>query len=681
MMYKHFYSVIAAAALVLAGCSNADDIVGANGGENTPDPVVKEYNDFSFSTENANLSVNLSYNLRVKTSVYFELFDEEPGTWEEGKYYKKDGVTPLYAGFTDENGAFASTITMPSYVTKLYAYSPYFIATSILEANVEGNTVNFVDNGVSMSLARTLSRAPLAGVTNKCYLTCPVEEANEGYKNDKRWYDWLVEYDNNGRVQNRFSGEPGLPLIAEDSLAKYLKTHLAVFPVDRNSFPEKYIKQADIQLTKPTELAITVIGGNTCWHSSLGYYYYPEGTTPTSLNDVNVVLIFPNTQDGFYPGSQNYIGAAHGDCVKLMYYPEIASGSKANATTVFPAGYRIGFVLAANGWSNRLTTKGDFKKDRKQRSATSAYVSIDQNGNPYAKPMSAVYNVNGQVLVSFEDDGGWDKNYSDFIVTFQTKTVDATGPTPAPEYNTILAQQNLGFYAFEDQWPSKGDYDMNDVIFNATYHKLYSTENNAIYEEGYTFKTFTNEARAEALQSGIALVLKGLVGTDELQCMVKKPGKEEFEETQFEYDTKNKVLYLTSNVKGEVGTEYRINVKHSAQLGTLYKDKKITVSPFVYRDVEGKRLEIHLPKEAPTALADKSFFGTEDDCSDVANKIYYVRKGNYPFAFYLSGATEKDVQKLLNKDNERHAISESFSKYKSWVESNGGKDKNWYKVD
>ena len=54
-----------------------------------PELVEKEYNTFNFSTENSQSYVNLSYNTGVKTNIYFELFDEEPGEWaDNGKYYK-----------------------------------------------------------------------------------------------------------------------------------------------------------------------------------------------------------------------------------------------------------------------------------------------------------------------------------------------------------------------------------------------------------------------------------------------------------------------------------------------------------------------------------------------------------------------------------------------------------------
>ena len=266
------------------------------------------------------MNVNLSYNLDVKTNIYFELFDEEPGEWaDNGKYYKKDGVTPIFSGFTDSEGKFSEAIDLPSYVTKLYAYSPAFIAVPLMVANT--GEISFHEPATAKAVTGT--RAAMEGVTNKSLMVCPISEmsaSDAAVYNDKRWKDWLVTYDNKGRVQNRFDGEPNLPLIPQETLDEYIKTHVAVFPnTNRSAYPWNYIRQADLELTKDAEVAVTFVGGNTCWNSSMGYYYYPVGQEPKSIDDVDVILLFPNTQNG--GKTNNYDGTAtmgtHNEAKKL----------------------------------------------------------------------------------------------------------------------------------------------------------------------------------------------------------------------------------------------------------------------------------------------------------------------------------------------------------------------------
>lgn len=57
-----------------------------------------EYNTFDFSTVNKNVAVNIEYSVNLESSVYFSIYDQEPGTWVNNAYVIKDGITPLYSG-------------------------------------------------------------------------------------------------------------------------------------------------------------------------------------------------------------------------------------------------------------------------------------------------------------------------------------------------------------------------------------------------------------------------------------------------------------------------------------------------------------------------------------------------------------------------------------------------------
>ncbi len=678
-------ATLALAGMTLAGCSYHIEHL-----DPTTDPVEKPFNSFDFSTTNDSVQVNLAYDLQVKAPIYFELYDEEPGAWaDNGQYYKREDALPLYAGYTDGEGKFSDKLSLPAYVTRLYAYTPAFIATSIMDAEVNGKSVTFTDP-VSTWAGTRSTRAGMADNTNFSFMTCPVENIKDkyaSYKLEKRWFDWLVTYDNKGRVQNRFEGSATMPAITEDKIAEYVKSHLAVFPItNRSKYPTDYICKDDIELTQNTELAITCIGGNTCWNSSLGYYYYPIGQEPKSLNDVNVVMTFPNTQNGGivankYNGTYT-MGTHAGDCVKLKYYPNIASGSKEGATDVFPAGIKLGFVLVPNAWSEK--TKKDYDKDRKQRSSTSPFISRNLNGEAmYDKSnnlisMAAWYEQDGKILISFEDDNDYDHSYSDFIIAFQANPALPNRPAPIPAYRRDTVETNIGVYAFEDQWPLKGDYDLNDVMFTSKHYKVMSSENQGVYEQGYIYKIYANEAHREILPSGLAVITHQVYATDTLRLYVRRHGEKDFKEASLTYDAKNKLAYLTDNVHDEVGTEFRLSIYHKADY-SLQNKGRAWIQPVIYRYVDGKYLEIGVTGNEPSGLADRSFFGTQDDCSVLTSKIYYVREGNYPFSFFLDNGTEKDIEKLMKAENESRCISEIYPYYDEWVTSNGEDAKDWYK--
>ena len=245
-------------------------------------------------------------------------------------------------------------------------------------------------------------------------------------------------------------------------------------------------------------------------------------------------------------------------------------------------------------------------------------------------------------------------------------------PEPEPEYIEVKGAPYT--YCFEDGWPWIGDYDMNDVMVRSDYEKVFNEK--GIFEESFMLKTFANFA---GNANGLAVTLTGAAADAKLEFSVRKPGAETFEAADFERD--GKVVLLTPDVKETMGATYRITAKYDAPVAEAQAG---TIKPFIYRTdrdglTAGKRWEVHIPYEAPTARAEMSFFGTNDDKSVPEKGIYYVRAENYPFAFFLSGANDGDVAKLLDQTNEKSPIDQVYPAYAEWAATNGEKNKDWYK--
>lgn len=653
-------TILAIAAMAMAaaaGCSHDNSTP-------SPEPPVRggEFNEFDFvTTAPVTLSVDYGDMGGISANVYFEVYDTCPVEETETAYAKIEGIEPLYAGYTDEQGRFEGTIDMPAYIQTAYVFTPVFYAKTLLEATRNGDMLTAAaESGVPAAVSPASTRA-------KEYYSTAVERDG--------WKTWLGSYDTTyGSIGYEYKGD-----LRVKNYGALLKAHASVFDTTKKC-PEEYRSSRDLYLEKSAEVVITLLGSNTCWNSSMGYYYYKTGNKPKSLAEANVVMIFPNTQDGRWSNSpwesRFYQGVERGTAVQLIYYPEIADGSKAGATTVFPADYRIGFVLATNAWTNRLRTG-----DKKYRAATSDGLSVNNNGVAYQTPRTAVFRYTDKksginsVLFSFEDHDN-DENFSDVVFTMTSNPVDAVTDIPSVDVNDGKKTTNVlrGIYAFEDLWPSRGDYDMNDVMVRSDYEKVFNEK--GIFEESFMLKTFANFA---GNANGLAVTLTGAAADAKLEFSVRKPGTETFEAADFERD--GKVVLLTPDVKETMGATYRITAKYD----TLVAEAQAgTIKPFIYRTDRdgvgaGKRWEVHIPYEAPSAQAEMSFFGTNDDKSIPENGIYYVRAENYPFAFFLSGATDADVAKLLDQANEKSPIDQVYPAYAEWAASNGQENKNWYK--
>lgn len=694
-MKKSSLIAVATVLLALSGCSDHS----VYGPQTELDE--KEYNSFDFSTINNNVAVNIEYSVNLEAGVFFSIYDQEPGSWVENAYVLKDGIQPLYSGWTSEDGTFSASLSLPSYLKKVYVYTPAMFSTRIMEAEVNGSQINVAEKNYASQAATRATKENtwgafitdidvddlfdwilnnLPGNNNYSYMVAGKTRPAE--YNDGNWKDWLVTYNTQGMLDKKSlignNDKKDEDLYLGKKLAgKLHEVHQAVINVNQKECPQELRSEYDMLITKEGEIAINFLGGSTCWNSSLGYYVYRDGEKPASLAEANVVLVFPNTQDGFktntYDGASTK-GVFTGSCVKLKYYPNIASGSQKGATYKFPAGYRIGFVLATNAWSNRIP---GWNSNYKVRSATSSGLSVDKDGNKYDVPRTAVYKYTYEnkdyIMVSFEDNTH-DNNFSDVVFTLTTRATIDNIPDVDPK---VEVNELKGIYAFEDLWPAKGDYDMNDVMTKSTYTKLVDSKNK-IYEESYTFKTYGNRAD---LTNGLAVRLDGVSSTDTLEFYVKSADEEEFSVLNTTYDTNDKVVVLANDVNNNKGAEYKVKVIHAEK--SPVEKQTIEAEPFIFRAKESGDAvawwEVHLTGYKPTSKMNFGYFNTGDDCSQPNNDIFYVRSGEYPFAFFLAGATDEDLKPMLDPNNESIPIDKLYSGYSGWVTGNGTTNTDWYK--
>lgn len=679
------YTLALAAAMSACSEMDMDNMQGNSTG--------KEYNQFDFSTS-SDADVTLQYNLSTKAPVYFNIYAQEPGTDmpESNVYDIDESIEPIYSGFTDADGNFSGKINIPAGVSKLYIYSPAFFAPTLLTADVNNGAASASFDYKSLQTGSRATRSVFE--TDKEYDSYMFERVNRRpdgwYYCDKfqdcNWKDWLVQYDKkkNGHVINQYTGTE----LAVEDAAKLLSAHQLVINVNKVC-DEKYRTSQDMIVTKNAEVALTFIGGNTGYSSCLGYYYYMD-EKPESLEKANVIMAFPNTQDGAAKIVGNRVewnayeqaGINTGDCIQLIYYPNIANGSTEGATTVFPMGCHIGLVLSPNAWSNWMNSSWTDSGFKYRASTTPGFSKNYENAKPSQRfdeataARTAMYDYDGHTLISFED--GFDDNFSDVVVTMTSNPVKAI-ESNAKVDETLLVQDisyNKGVYLFEDLWPSAGDYDMNDVMIKVKYTKTVNTAG-AINVESYDLTSYNNVGNYTK-QNGLAVRIAGIQSSDQIKAYKKKEGSNKFEEIRCNYEAADHIVLLSDDVHEGVtdSVVYRVSVLHSG----FINGERTSVEPFIYRNEEGGngRWEVHMIDCAPSSKADMSLFGTENDASDVKNKKYYRRSGNYPFVLHLADATKADLLNLIRTDG--RTISTQYSNYDAWVKSNGTQYQDWYKA-
>ena len=678
----------------LSACVDVDDFYTQ---KPEKEAETKDYFDFS-TVQNVDLIVDYS-DFDIHGPVWFQVFSENP-IINENEYneYVDERIEPILEAYTDDRGVFDASVTLPAYAKVLHVVTGNFMIglKRVMVEVVDGQARVKLSRNGEVTKAAVAPSALTAGVQTNDISTMPCLSYNLkkngtlGERVFKDWYTPLGTWDSStGRpsyLMDPATANPELRFSEELMNGLYATACKALN--SGTTCKEEYRAAADLMLARDSEVSIAALGSMTCWNSSFGYYYFSSDNVPQSPMDLNIIMLFPNTQDGYrynpVGGSQyqGNIGMQRGDVIQLKYYPNIAEGDLTTVSTVFPKGTSIGFILKPNAWGsqgNEYCTKNGSKTMNSKMNIWSASTEglsyCNQDLASYklpnltgeartAKFAYASSNGNNYAVVSVEDACD-DADYDDLL--FAVNPADAfTQLAQVAEGKTT----KRGVYAFEDRWPRQADYDMNDVMVDCIQEQIFSGGN--VKKQIFKLKTYQNVV---ADITGLALRL--ITKTNPSSIVMKKIAPDATEAVACSYSYDGQAYYLTTNITAELGTTYIFELTYATAQNL---SKLASVQPFIWRtDEHGNRWEAHIPYEAPTTLMDMRYFRDGDDFSDVLNGKYYLSGGEYPFAFYMDNAKiDYFFDNILKRENEGRHIDEFFPEFAAWSISRGKKNADWY---
>mgnify|MGYP000906305396 CR=1 FL=1 len=259
---------------------------------------------------------------------------------------------------------------------------------------------------------------------------------------------------------------------------------------------------------------------------------------------------------------------------------------------------------------------------------------------------------------------------------------------PSRAYNNYYPSlYNWGSLAYEDLWPSKGDYDFNDLVI--LYHTIIVTDanNNAVD----IISQYTIKAIGASYHNGFAFQLDN-ISPDQIESVAGQVGISGYiplNANGTEANQPKAVIFVFKDPEdlihraqgsffntmptNNIGTSDTVTLNlHFTYPVSLSLVGNPPFNPFIVKNGI-RNTEIHLPNYIPTALADFSLFGTSDDKSNPEIGKYYTSTLNLPWALHIPEEFDHVI--------EYKKITSAYLHFGDWAESNGQVYPDWYKIE
>ncbi len=227
-----------------------------------------------------------------------------------------------------------------------------------------------------------------------------------------------------------------------------------------------------------------------------------------------------------------------------------------------------------------------------------------------------------------------------------------------------------GTVAFEDNWPSKGDYDLNDLVMGYRYQIVTNANNNVVRVIGnYTLLATGGElgngfgVQFPVNAGNVSNVTGGTLEAGQTKAVIIL-----FSDMRAQMANWNTVYGATASPT--VNYTMSFDVTGGPSISSFGLN---SYNPFIWNFGLGNNRgrEIHLTGHQPTDLCYTSYFGTADDNSSVAGGRYFVTSTGLPFAI--------DVPvNPFNYPVEMKDITQAYLHIGAWAESGGTSYTDWY---
>ncbi len=619
---------------------------------------------------------NTSINLQLKNSA------NEP---VDGVLVKLWNQSPLangqviFKGITDQDGRIVSDYNLPNHLEEVVLEVGQIGMPNFLIIPADGID-NILVNGFDHSYSY-LADDLVPGQSN------PDDTEGNGRSSARlaaASLTYLSTYNSSGVPDNL---EPERDVVSSELLS-FINASLPEGQPVPVAHPRYLAEEAESNLIveEQADVWMTFVHEGAGYRNVLAYYTYPTGSAPATADDLDsLVIVFPNA---------SFAGSGGG----------LYTGDKVHLGT-FDAGTTIGFALLANGWNGTESTTG--------RHAVYSNNEYNQESTVEKRYHSVLlYDEDNELfVVGLEDlnrDGNSDDDFNDAVFYLTANPIEAINVTNVnpidkpvdsdndgvndtydeyptdPRYAYLYAypgESSYGTFAFEDQWPNKGDYDFNDLVADYQYRQLANGSNQMVKIEA----EYVIQAVGAGFKNGFGIQM------DLNPSVISQVSGNQITSNLFSFNANGTeagqskaVIPVTDDThagfegRGFINTDesmaYQIpdtivvDIEFSSGL-TLTGAGVAPFNPFlVINQVRGR--EVHMPGYEPTDLVDTNYFGTVNDDTDIAAGRYYKTQVGLPWGMNLPVSFDYPVEKT--------AIEQAYNNFGQWAQSGGFSAMDWY---
>jgi len=446
-------------------------------------------------------------------------------------------------------------------------------------------------------------------------------------------------------------------------------------------------------------------------NNTLRYYDYNAGTFHVAHQGNPFGGNYPRMEYN-HADSLLYIANDH----NKMYTVNPVTNAIVNQYNIVGLDNRVGgdIAISADSTIYMCTFSGLYSIVLSGNTATATRISAE---NLPFKPTSMAIDRNDRLYIGTTDkrliemdkyDGAWsvvrtfDKNIND-LGSFKCDVADLSSldsdndgvidalddfPNDPEAAEAVYTPSDIGWgsLAFEDLWPSQGDYDFNDLVVNYRFTQIANAQNNVVrleakfrvkaigasFRNGFGFKMDIDPALISSVtgtnltENYISLDAKGLESGHSSGATVIV-----FDDAFDNIPKAGSGRYINTE-RGQpisVGNEISIVITFVNPIDPSLIGSA-PFNPFIIVDgVRGR--EVHLADYAPTDLADPSFFNSIHDATNLGTGITYRNENNLPWAI--------NIIHEFRYPEENKAVNTAYNHFNSWAQSSGVSYKDWYK--